>query len=387
MNHFDITQAQPKVWSILSRSFSNKRTASTYLFHGREGLGQWPLAISFAALLNCLKPVKAEETGLIFPCGKCRPCRSIYALNFEGLHFALPISSHKNSDEMIDLTNELLEQKRQEPFKLFLSAQAVTIPIAMAREIKRTLTRKAPKGIRRVVLFYRMEKMKASSADALLKLIEEPPGDTVIILTADRPEALLPTIQSRAQKIRFDRVPEAVAAGYLMSNCGVKENRARLVVRICEGNVGQALEMVSSDEEDDGSSRAVGQLLFRSLFTEPKPEVVALITELIKDRDRGAAESLLGLWQSLIRDCAYYADTGDGDDLVNIDFAEELKRLARFFEKSRLAAAMTDNIKKALADLQVNVHIHISLVALVLKLRSHMPAAEQDRKIAGCERY
>jgi len=286
---------------------------------------------------------------------------------------------------MIDLTNELLEQKRQEPFRLFSSSSPTSIPIAVAREVRKALSRKGPEGIIRVVLFYRMEKMKASSADALLKLIEEPPVDTVIILTADKPEALLPTIQSRAQRIRFDRVPEPVAVDYLVSRYDLVENRARLVVRVCEGNIGQALGMVETAEEDESSGRAVGFLLFKSLFTESKPSAVSLITELVRSNDRGAVERLLGLWQSLIRDCTHYAATGEDDDLVNIDFASELRRIARFFEDSQVAVMMTDCIKKALADFRLNVHIQTSLAALVLKLKSYIPAIVQERQTAGYE--
>lgn len=373
LNHFDIYKAQSKAWSILSRSYKNGRVASTYIFHGQEGLGQWPLALSFAALLNCEQPAKSDDDRHPFyPCGECRNCRNIFSLNFEGLNIVVPIGAHKNYGEAIDLTNGFLEIKRAEPLKRQSSAKPVSIPIDMAREVKKTLSRLSTEGITRVVLFYRMEKMLPSSADALLKLIEEPPSDTVIILTAERLEALLPTIQSRAQGIRMERVPVEVIIDYLQNNYDLEPKKAQLLARISEGLPGYALDMAAGVDDEDGSSRTVGFLLFKALLIETGPKVVSLLTDMVNDRDRSEAEELIRLWQSLIRDSAYFAVTDDSDGLVNIDFAPELKKLSRFFVNAEVAETMTADIKNTLADFRVNVHIQAALVALVLQLKKRL---------------
>jgi len=196
---FDIISAQPTAWSILTRAYNSKRVASTYLFHGPAGVGHWSLAVNFAALLNCLEPQADPETPeAIRPCGQCRHCRMIYELNFEGLEIILPIGTHKNMSEAIDLVAEQLAVKRAEPFAALTTPASGTIPISLAREVSKRLSRRGEPGITRVVVFYHMDKMRLASADALLKLIEEPPADTVIILTCPRPDMLLPTIQSRS---------------------------------------------------------------------------------------------------------------------------------------------------------------------------------------------
>lgn len=375
MNHFDIYKAQSKAWSILSRSFQTGRVASTYLFHGKEGLGQWPLAVSFTALLNCLEPVKtSDENHPFYPCGSCRNCRNVFALNFEGQFFVAPVGPSKKFSDVIDMTNEFLEVKRAEPLRLTSAATTLNVPIDMARDVKKKLSLRGGEGITRVALFYRMELMRTASADALLKLIEEPPPDTVIILTADRPESLLPTIQSRSQCIRMDRVPPELIADYLKDNYGVADKKALLLARISEGLPGRAVEMAEAGEEDDSSSRAIGFLLYKSLFIEKAPGAVALITELVNDRNRSEAEELLRLWQSLIRDCAYYAVSNDKEGLVNIDFTAEIPRLAGYFTDSALAAKLTADIKNTLADFKVNVHIQAALAALAIKLANKINA-------------
>lgn len=370
MSHFDITRAQARAWSILARSYTAGRVASTYLFHGREGLGDWPLAVEFAALLNCAGPVAdTEEPSICYPCGACPACRSIRNLNHEALHFVVPIGKHSKDEEAIDLTNEVLEQKRQEPLRLLDSSAATNIPISLAREVKKNLSRRGAEGVTRVVVFYQMEKMRTSSADALLKLIEEPPRDTVIILTAERPEALLPTIQSRSQRIRLERPPEQLTIDYLQAAYDLSETQARLVTRISGGVPGVALELAGQVDSEESGRRAVGLLLFKSLFAEQGAAVVSQLIELVNFNDRGEAEDLITLWQSLIRDCACHAATGEEDDLVNVDYTPEIKRLAPRFADSSVASRMTDEIKNTLADLPLNVHIQTSLVALALKLR------------------
>ncbi len=349
--------------------------ASTYLFSGREGVGQWPLAVVFAALLNCEAPVKSEAPDCpVSPCGVCSRCRNILALNHQALSLIAPIPSHKNLEEAIEFTSAVLEEKRAEPYRILTSPTPTSIPIAMAREVKRALSRRGDPGLTRVVLFYRMDKMPAQSADALLKLIEEPPPDTVIILTAERSEALLPTIQSRSQRIRFERVPEEVAVRYLKEHYDVEADPARLAVRISEGVLGRAIELATSS--DDGESRrAVGFLLFKSLVLDDNPDTVGHLMDLMDMRDRGEIEDLLRLWQSLMRDCQYYAASGDDQNLVNVDFTSEIVKLSRAFENVQVASAAAAQVKNALADLKRNVHIPPALVALSLKLKADLRAS------------
>ena len=378
MSHFDITRAQTRAWSILSRSFNAGRVASTYLFYGREGLGDWPLAVEFAALLNCAKPeADPDDPHVSRPCGECPACRSIRGLNHEALQFIVPIGKHSKDDEAIDLINEILEMKREEPLRL-LDSSAANIPINLAREVKKNLSRMGTKGLTRVVVFYQMEKMRASSADALLKLIEEPPKNTVIILTAARPGALLPTIQSRSQKVRLERPPEQMTVDYLQSAYNLSETQAKLVTRISGGVPGVAIELAGQVDSEESGRRAVGLLLFKSLFAEQGATPVSQMLELVNLRDRGEAEDILRLWQSLIRDCAYHAATGEEADLVNVDYTPEIKRLSPRFADSSVSGRMADEIKNTLADLTLNVHIQTSLVALALKLRCAVQAPAGD---------
>ena len=369
MTPTDIASFQPKAWSILSRAVTSSRVASTYLLWGREGLGHWPLAISFAALLNCLERTK-DSVGNAAPCGGCLNCRQIFALSFPGLHLVAPIATHKNLGEAIDMINAFLEEKRAEPFRIVSSHSPVTIPVDFARDIKSRLSMKGDKDVRRVVVFYQMDKMLHASADALLKMIEEPPLDTTIILTAENPDALLQTIQSRSQRIRLERVTDTVTARYLSERYQLDGVKALQTARLADGNPGQALSMTDSEgEEEEGSSqRAVGFLLFKSLFLDSNPTLVSHVTDLLATNDRSQVEGILRLWQSLIRDCVHYAGTGETEQIVNSDVKADLIAFSRHFDDPQLASTMADAIKNTLADIRLNVHISSAVVALALKL-------------------
>jgi len=375
LNRFDITKGQPKAWSILARAKKLDRVASTYLFHGPEGVGAWSLALEFAALLNCEEPGGQSDRPAALPCGECRNCRAILNLNFEGMHLIVPIPSHKNLEEAIDLTNATLDRKREEPFSLPDRTRPIGIPIELAREVKRRLVIRGMAGVTRVVLFYQMETMRVASADALLKMIEEPPPDTVIILTAVRPEGLSPTILSRAQKIRLERLPETMVVEYLMAKHGATETAARLMARVYERSLGRAIESARGAEGEESDERSVGLMLFKTLMTEPASELVAQMSGLLNFNNRGAAENLVRLWQSLIRDGAYLANTSDEASLVNVDFASEIRQISSLLSDPAVVDRMALTTKNTLADLSLNVHIQPALVAMVLKLKADMKAS------------
>ena len=375
LSNFNIEDFQPQAWKIISRSFQSDRLSGTYLFSGPDGCGRWALAISLAMLINCEHPDKDKKTNYIHPCGECDQCRKIIGFNFEGLYVAAPLPPHKKTDDIIDLTNQFIEFKKEEQFAIPTSTSNLTIPIDVARGIKKKLNTRPSTGMRRVVIFYQMEKMREASADALLKLIEEPPSDSVIILITEKTERLLPTIQSRSQKINLKRTSFEKVAKYLTEKYDVPSSKADLVARISQGITGQAISLLETGEESGKLRRGVGFLLFKSLLEDNSPQIIARLTENIGARNRGDAEELLRMWQSFIRDCSGLAISNDENGLTHVDMKAELTRLATNFTSPQLGNNMTQYIKIALADLRRNVHIHGALVALVLRIKTEFKAS------------
>ena len=139
----DIARFQPQAWALVSRSFANERFAGTYLLHGRQGFGHWPFAISIAALLNCERPERSDTNEqVIVPCGQCRNCRHVFSLSFQGLLYALPLPPHKNAEQAVDLTSEILKLKREEQVKLKSLNERYNGPIPKPTKGKQPIVRK-----------------------------------------------------------------------------------------------------------------------------------------------------------------------------------------------------------------------------------------------------
>ena len=211
--------------------------------------------------------------------------------------------------------------------------------------------------------------MRWSSADALLKLIEEPPPHTVIMLSAEKPDLLPRTIQSRSQKIRLQAIPPPVVQSYLEANYEISAKRADLVARICDGSIGKAIDMIADDDEGEASQRGLWLLLFKSLFSEAPAEAMARMTDVVGSRAAADASGMLELWQSLLRDCSGMAVIDDDSAVVNIDFIQELRKLAPLFSDVRLSRRITEHIKNALDDMRRNTHIHGTVAALMLRIQ------------------
>ncbi len=352
---------------ILRNSFNRERVASTYLFYGKDGIGKWPMAIWLAALLNCDERIQNENGTVVDPCGKCRHCRQILNYSFPEMHFALPLPPHRSETEFVDLTLEFLNTKREEPFAIIQSSRQLSIPIKTAREIKRRTAIRPEKGLTRVILFYGMENMLPASADSLLKLIEEPPPETVIILTARDPESLLPTIQSRAQKIAFKPLSVEEIAGYLEQKYGITSKRGLLLARLADGSIGRAVAMM--DEEEENSARQVSFLMFKSLFHRDTASAISAINELLQPRNRGATEQTLGHWQSFVSDIIQLKYVGNDADIVNVDLKKELEALAGKIGRSDSFSEITGLIAEITGGLRRNIHIRPAMIDLSFRMR------------------
>jgi DNA polymerase-3 subunit delta' len=352
---------------IICNSFNSNRLASTYLFYGIDGLGKWSMAIAIAALVNCENPTTDDSGQVVDTCGKCPNCRQIFNLSFPEFHFAVPITPHKSETEANDLIMEYLEQKKQEPYRIISSHRQMTIPINIARAIKRKTAIKPPTGVTRVILFYQMEKMLASSADSLLKLIEEPPPETIIILTARDPEDLLPTIQSRAHKIAFKPIAVSEIADYLLEKTKISEQKATFFAGLSGGSIGRALNFI--EEDDKSSLRGTSFLIFKEIFYRDNPSAVAIVDEFINPNNRGEIELILSFWQSFLADIILTKFGKDSFALVNVDFKDELESLSARILNTEDFGRVLENIKKTLRSIKRNVHIRPAMAGFILDMR------------------
>lgn len=222
------------------------------LFAGRSGTGTFPLALAYARYLNCTHRSDTDA------CGYCRSCLQFNELAHPDLHFVFPIVSdkkHKKTvcDDYLDEWRALLRERTYFDIDLWLdymetSGKQALIYAEESDQIIRKTSLRIYEAEYRILLVWMPERMHAACANKLLKLIEEPPARTVILLVSDAPDRILGTILSRAQRLDVRPImPDALARALEQRN-GLPPDEAQRIAHLAHGDL-LAAERLRSDDE------------------------------------------------------------------------------------------------------------------------------------------
>lgn len=231
---FDRIVGQDHAVSLLTGAFESGRLSHAYLFQGPDGVGKETTALELAAALNC------EREGLV-ACGECRACRMARGLSHPDIHLVFPMPSTIKPEEY----SALLEGRVRNGFRDTDFGRKV--PIISVDTIHTEVVAKANQrpyvGPWKVFVIADADAMTQEAANALLKTLEEPPGETVIILTTSRPSALPLTIVSRCQRVPFVRLTKEAIEAILVGDprFGFDRARASAVAALARGSVGRAV--------------------------------------------------------------------------------------------------------------------------------------------------
>ena len=194
----------------LIREVNEGKIPHARLFCGGEGIGKLPLAIAYARYLSC------EHRSETDACGTCPTCMKYNKLAHPDLHFVFPVIKKKSgkdtvSDDFLPEWRELLESTPYFNFGLWLKEmgaenQQAQIYVKESDEILRKLSLKSSQGGYKVMIIWLPEKMNVDCSNKLLKLLEEPPAQTVFLLVSEEPDRLLTTILSRTQRFKLRTV-------------------------------------------------------------------------------------------------------------------------------------------------------------------------------------
>ncbi|SRR6266404_667144 len=236
-------------------AIASGRLPQALLFEGPTGVGKQRLALWLAQALMC-------EAGLGEGCGKCQHCKLVLNLSHPDVHWFVPLELSKkggDADKQVELVEEALGEemaaRRQQPLYQPPSGLA-SHGIAAVRLLLRRLVLTPAMGRRKVFVIGDAERLvpqtgAEAAANALLKALEEPPADTVLILTTAAPDALLPTILSRVVRVRVARLADSIVAAFAQQELGVTGQRDLAQrVALADGRIGKLLA--------DGDGRAKG---------------------------------------------------------------------------------------------------------------------------------
>src|SRR5437879_11810571 len=215
-------------------AIASGRLPQALLFEGPRGIGKQRLALWLAQALVCEGGARAPGAGE--PCGVCQHCRLVLGLSHPDVHWFVPIELSKkgaDAERQVALVEEALGEemaaRREQPLYQPPSGLAIH-GIAAVRLLLRRLALKPALGRRKVFVIGDADRLVPqtgadAAANALLKALEEPPADTVFVLTSSEPDALLPTILSRVVRVRVARNADSIVAAFAQRELGLKSQR------------------------------------------------------------------------------------------------------------------------------------------------------------------
>ena len=249
----------------LRQAVREGRIPHAQLFAGIAGIGKLQLALAYAQYLNC--PHRTEEDS----CGTCPTCLQFQHLQHPDLHFVFPIvGSDEVCNSFLEPWRQILLTKHYFDLNDWHEALGVETKQSMiyekeSGEILRKLSLKAYGDGYKVMIIWQPEKMNATTANKLLKILEEPAEKTVFLLVSEHPEQLLSTIRSRVQIVQIPRLETETIAAALQQR-GIDAAKAADIARIANGSYLSALKKADETEENKQELRDF-IALFRDAYT------------------------------------------------------------------------------------------------------------------------
>ena len=314
-----------KIITQLHHAIKSNRIAGAYLFVGPAGVGKETVAIHFAKSINCLEHGESA-------CGDCISCRKT------------DVGNHPDTQ--------------------IVGPSGAWIRIDQIRELQKRIVYRPLEGARKVVILREAERMNLEAANCLLKTLEEPPAESVLILLTTNVDALLPTIRSRCQIIKFNPLTPNELRRYLREKFHLEEREALSVATLAGGAVGKALTYLDSrDAEESEANQHVGDKIPEILTTTDKIAAFRVAEHYGDNPDELDA---LVEWY---RDLLLLHQNAPIDLMTHIYHLDTLKQIVPHYSRYRLQSAIKTifETKNALGR---NINATLALEVMALKLMS-----------------
>jgi DNA polymerase-3 subunit delta' len=328
---FDDVLGNIRTKKILKNSLQRNRIPNSLLFFGPEGVGKRDIAMVLAKAMNCLK-IRDDA------CETCSSCRAIENGNF--------------------------------PDVMVISPEKSVLKIEQMRAMKQTAYLKPMVGRKRIFVIDRAEKMNEEAANSVLKILEEPPSFTHIILITHNPYLILPTIKSRCQELSFSQISKRDIEKVLVER-GLDEEKARIISLLVRGNLKQATNL--NWKEVQPLRKKAWQLF--DVVLEGKG-----MSSFVKNYAFGRRETIeaefvqmLEVLSSFYRDLLLIQSSGEKNLLMNPDYEGGLQNAAKRLSLGQ-ALDFLVKIDSALYALERNVNVNLLVSSTLANMmeRSHV---------------
>lgn len=318
---FETITGHERQKNILRRALKQQRIAHAYLFSGPDGIGKRLVALAFARALLC-------ERGQ--GCGSCSACRKVDHNNHPDIHL--------------------------------LDSDGANLKIDQIRALQQQLSLRPLEGRYKICLIDSAEKMTLGAANALLKTLEEPRPDTLLILLTDQPEQLIATIRSRCQQLTFNRLTRLQISTILNDKLDLDDRDAQILAALSDGSLKKAL----------GQNRQLylekRRNLIQSLSALSSGSTIptfALADELASEKEH--LEDILGIYESFYRDSLLLKHGRPADELVNQDLLVALQKTCETYSTQSLLNKL-QALESTRFHLQRNVNRQLALEVMLMRM-------------------
>jgi DNA polymerase-3 subunit delta' len=310
----------------LRESVAAERVPQAMILAGPRGAGKYTLALMLARAVNCLE--RTETDGLPDFCGRCRNCVKIgEAANLEE-RVSEAVDAREEMREADKKDTRILVQTHPDVLVIPPDPPQLLIKLGQVRQVIHAAYYRPPVEAKRAFFIFTSAAFMKEAANSLLKVLEEPPAYATLILLAENPQELLPTIRSRAVTHRLGALPAAELETLLAGRRPeLKPAERALVARLAEGAVGRALGF---DLDAWLKSRQDALILLRTALKEPDYSTLFHATETYRAGADGQEKTvnLLRALGSLFEDLLL-THAGTPHLVRNIDLRGELGQLAQ----------------------------------------------------------
>jgi DNA polymerase-3 subunit delta' len=323
----------------------NNRVPHSLLFAGEEGVGKRQFALELAKSFACLNPQDFEA------CDSCAACR-------RADKFALPKTDDKKEEYEKVFYSEHTDVGIVIPYKNNILVNSV-------RDLEKEANFRPYEAKARFFIIDDADKMNDAASNALLKTLEEPAPTTYLFLITARSDALLQTILSRCQTLRFAPIPAAEIEDYLLETGKFAADDAELLARLSAGSIGRALELNLDKFREH--REAMLKVLQSLLMQENRAYLLKTAEEICEAKNKDDYQQFLDILQALIHDIWTLKLGASEHSIINADYKSQLKILAEKTDARRLSKWLAE-IETMRELFVVNLNRKIATDALFMQM-------------------
>ncbi|HVD97447.1 MAG TPA: hypothetical protein VNB90_04525 [Cytophagaceae bacterium] len=347
---------QADVKKTLINSVKESHIAHAQLFAGSEGSANMAMALAYGMYINCENRQENDS------CGECASCSKFRKLIHPDLHFVFPVNTTKSVAKdpmsalfMKDWRSFILSNPYPDLHSwgetIGTENKQLIINTEDSKNIIRTLALKSFEGEYKIMIIWLPELMKTEGANAILKILEEPPAKTIFIMVSNSIDKLLTTIQSRTQRVMITPFTDEEVKQYIIEKYSLDEKQATRIAFLADGNMNAAITMTGEAPEDNHDMFRDWMRLCFILFRKSSNLLeLNQWSEAFAAQGREAQKTLLQYGINILRETLVYKHTGQ--QLVRLQ-SEDLKFVEGF------AKVLSDDMIEAVSNRLNETFYHI----------------------------